>query len=129
MAFTYAIVRTDDTITWYKDDKAPDYDTINAAVGGWLEGVPVRDVTAYINEEGKLKGLPQNKTATALAHRDEAIYPHDYIAGDMFVAGPLDEDGDITSLSEHWVADTMFYMNTLQVQEIVTKSYSGSQEG
>lgn len=129
MAFIYAIVRTDNTITWYERDSAPEYDAINAAVGGWLEGVPVRDVTAYVNEEGKLNSLPRNEIATALAHRDKAIYPHDYIAGDMFVAGPLDEEGEITSLSKDWVADTMFYMNTLQVQELVTKSYNGSQEG
>lgn len=117
MEFTYAIIHTNDTITWHTRDSAPEYDAMNAAVGGWLGGVPVEGVTAYVNEEGKLKGLSPNRIATALAHRDNAIYPIDYIAGDMFVAGPLDEEGDITPLSAQWVADTMLYMNTITPQE------------
>ena len=38
-----------------------------------------------IDEEGKLKNYPINKTATGLAHLNEAIYPHDCIVGDALL--------------------------------------------
>jgi Domain of unknown function (DUF3846) len=41
---------------------------LNAAVGGLIECVTLRICHLYCDEEGKLKGLPVNKAATALAH-------------------------------------------------------------
>lgn len=38
-----------------------------------------------IDEEGKLKNLPFNKIATEIAHKDEAIYDVDYIAGNVVI--------------------------------------------
>lgn len=38
-----------------------------------------------IDEEGKLKNYPINKTATDLAHLNEVIYPHDCIVGDALL--------------------------------------------
>jgi hypothetical protein len=101
--FTYAIIYANGTDSVFMSENAPDYDTLNKAVGGWLEGVALVGVTAYVNEEGKLKGLPVNALATRLAHRDEAIYPQDTINGDMIVLGPLDDEGDSTSLSDEWI--------------------------
>ena len=56
-------------------------------LGGWLEivllkGWPGEMVHAYIDEEGKLKGLPVNQLATDLAH-----VPGDVIAGPMVILG------------------------------------------
>ena len=44
-----------------------------------------------IDEEGKLKKLEVNKIATSLAHLNEAIYPSDYIAGDILLIDDIDE--------------------------------------
>ena len=101
--FTYAIIYANGTDSVFMSEGAPDYDTLNKAVGGWLEGVPLVGVTAYVNEEGKLMGLPVNALATRLAHRDEAIYLSDTINGDMIVLGPLDDEGESTSLSDEWI--------------------------
>lgn len=101
--FMYAIIRADGTHTVGMAETVPAYEVLKAAVGGWLEGVPLEGVTAYVNEEGKLLGMPVNALATRLAHRDEAIYPHDTINGDMIVLGTLDDDGECTSLSDEWV--------------------------
>jgi hypothetical protein len=38
-----------------------------------------------IDEEGKIKNFPTNKIATNIAHLNEAIYPHDYIVGDVLL--------------------------------------------
>lgn len=101
--FIYAVIKSDDTITLHEAHSAPEYDTISAAVGGWIEGVALEGVTAYVNEEGKLQGLSPNKIATILAHEDQAIMPADYIAGDMIVFGPLDDDGEVTTLSSDFI--------------------------
>jgi hypothetical protein len=38
-----------------------------------------------IDEEGKLKNYPINKTVTSIAHLNEVIYPHDCIVGDALL--------------------------------------------
>lgn len=105
--FMYAIIRADDTIDMLGTDTQPSYDQIVQHVGGLLEGVAIQNTTSYINEEGKIMGLPVNKIATVLAHADEAIMPSDHICGDMVVFGPLDEDGEITSLHSTFVPRLM----------------------
>jgi len=44
-----------------------------------------------IDEEGKLKNLEVNKIATSLAHLNEAIYPSDFIVGDVLLIDDIDE--------------------------------------
>jgi hypothetical protein len=44
-----------------------------------------------IDEEGKLKNLQINKSATSIAHLHEAIYPHDFIVGDVLLIDDIDE--------------------------------------
>lgn len=47
-----------------------------------------------LDEEGKLKNLSMNQTATEMAHEFEAIYPSDYICGDVILiedAGEFDD--------------------------------------
>ena len=76
------------------------YDDLkNALNGGYLEGITLtEDSMAYIDEEGKLKGLPSNEKATALMkeliHKDgRVMLPGDYISGTMIIVGTLDEKG------------------------------------
>jgi hypothetical protein len=53
------------------DSESSGYNEIRANLdGGWLEAVPLpphrTGITAYCDEEGKLKGLPVNLVASAL---------------------------------------------------------------
>lgn len=105
--FMYAIIKTDDTADIIAANSRPEYDAISAAVGGYIEGVPLEGVTAYINEEGKLNGLSLNRIATIIAHEDQAIMPTDYIVGDMIVFGPLDDEGEVTSLPSNFIPGLM----------------------
>jgi hypothetical protein len=77
-------------------------DGLQAAVGGWIEYVPTeQDVTLYCNEEGKIEGLPANRVATAAF--GQLIQPHDYLAGDVVIIGPQDDEGNDTDLDvELW---------------------------
>lgn len=91
------------------EDVVVDLPYLNAAVGGYIEAVAVREVlvadqagrgarapaafTVYLNEEGKLDGLPLNLRATHLAL---ASLGGDVIVGDAVVLGPPDAVGDDT---------------------------------
>lgn len=44
-----------------------------------------------IDEEGKLKKLDINQEATEIAHKNNSIYPSDYIAGDVLLVDDVDE--------------------------------------
>jgi len=79
-------------------------DGLQAAVGGWIEYVPTQlDVTLYCNEEGKIEGLPPNRTATALF--GTMLMQHDYLAGDVVIIGPPDAEGNDTSLdTQAWLS-------------------------
>jgi hypothetical protein len=71
-------------------------------VGGWVEavGIPDTGTSIYLNEEGKLVGLPVNARASRLAHEHHAVRPTDFIVGDVVVVGPVDAQGEETGLSE-----------------------------
>jgi Domain of unknown function (DUF3846) len=72
-------------------------------VGGWIEYVPTEQpVTLYCNEEGKIEGLPLNELATQLF--GQLLMPGDYLAGDIVALGPLDDEGESTSVSEDMLA-------------------------
>lgn len=67
------------------------------AVGGWFEAVDLDDISAsfFVNEEGKVIGLPQNRRATLLwwvNHR--AMHGRDVIMGDTVLIGLPDDEGD-----------------------------------
>lgn len=71
-------------------------------VGGHIETVPLDDppTNMYLNEEGKLDQLPINARATLLLWmHNKAFRYNDYIAGDAFLTGPINEDSTDTSVS------------------------------
>lgn len=92
---------------WSEHEGVPDLDALTAAVGGYVEAVGMTregdDAILWLNEEGKLEGLPRNESATLIAHSFEAIQTADYIAGSAVFTGAPDENGDTTSLPESWV--------------------------
>lgn len=115
--FRYAII-TPESVQEHTVQAQPTYDDLVAIVGGWLEGVPIEGVTAYVNEEGKLMGLSRNPVASQIAHADGAIYPNDWIAGNMIVMGPLDDDGDSTSLHKDWVSNALSTIGINDTEEV-----------
>lgn len=68
----------------------PEASRIREVIGGWLEAVAMPNgCFMYVNEEGKLHGLPQNPRADALVR--EYLRPDDYIVGNAVIFGPPDD--------------------------------------
>lgn len=83
------------------------YDGIKQALNdGWLEAVKVaNDVTAYIDEEGKMKELPYNQKAMEVLTRLINQVPfggQDIIVGPMVLVGFNPETGDDIDVPQ-WV--------------------------
>ena len=76
-------------------------DFLQACVGGYVEVIDFDlfgvSASLWLNEEGKIYGLPYNPAATDLVRGQ--IMPHDYIAGDCVVTGLPDEEGYTTGLT------------------------------
>ena len=64
-------------------------ESMQRLVGGYIQAVyPFDDPVALIcNEEGKLLGLPMNRTL-----RDERGVPYDIVCGTFFLAGIVEDD-------------------------------------
>jgi hypothetical protein len=61
------IYRTDGTVEMIAlNGKKATLETLQKAVGGWIEPVPGTRNRVYANEEGLIRGLPFNATASAL---------------------------------------------------------------
>lgn len=79
----------------------PDYQSINTALGGWIEAVPTDErVTIYVNEEGKLLDLPANPIAYAFWQTVDTYHCtttpgwNDWIAGPAVILGGTDDEGE-----------------------------------
>jgi hypothetical protein len=80
-----------------------DSNAYRSLVGGNLEVLGLDDPPAslYLNEEGKLDGLPFNHRATSLLWMHNPDFRgKDVIYGDSFIVGPVDEDGQELSAPE-----------------------------
>jgi hypothetical protein len=59
---------------------------VQKIVGGYIEVVGLSDGNILVlNEEGKLCGLDENPKATVIAHEHKAMFPHDYIVGNVLI--------------------------------------------
>ena len=76
-----------------------DWKDLGRAVGGWIERAPTPGApfTLYVNEEGKLDGLPLNVRANRLANRYR--YWNDPLVGDAVLVGPPTPAGDDTDFT------------------------------
>jgi len=77
-------------------------------IDGYLEGVSPNTPGspawfAYCDEEGKLKGLPPNLLATALARAAGWRTP-DFLCGPVVFFGPPDHDGNETDVTQEFLA-------------------------
>nr|WP_255499089.1 DUF3846 domain-containing protein [Leucobacter sp. cx-169] len=79
------------------EDPEQTLEILQTAVGGNIEFIDLvaPDANMYLNEEGKLLGLPLNNRATTLARK--SIPMGDFIVGDVVIVGAIDDSGDETS--------------------------------
>ena len=99
-------IRTNGDVEEIEIDKG--LDSMQSAVGGMIEFIPMtKEVHAYIDEEGKLKGKEVNALATmTCCHLNVGVAPGDMILGDMIILGSLNaegqSDGDSHDIPEGW---------------------------
>jgi hypothetical protein len=87
-----------------------------ATVGGWIQPVRLetKGIDLYLNEEGKLDGLPQNPIATALWSEDYGLT--DYIVGNVIITGGVNSEGETVGLTDGQLETLMDY--TRQIERI-----------
>jgi hypothetical protein len=72
------------------------------AVGGWVQAIDINEkVTMWLNEEGKMIGLPRNPIATALWTK--TFGPTDIMVGNAVITGGVDEEGETIGLTDEQV--------------------------
>lgn len=86
-------------------------ESFQSLVGGYIEGLTLtEEVSAYINEEGKLRSLPVNVSGDVIIREllfrsGRHLMPGDVIVGPVvFVGAPDDEEGWDTSVPEDFLA-------------------------
>jgi hypothetical protein len=107
------IIKTDGTKDIVEFEVGGSFDVIKNAVGGYFQviGLPKANVDLWVNEEGKLDGLPQNPIATSI-WVDEYGYT-DVIVGNVIITGGADEMGETLGLSLEQVAKFMNHSREL----------------
>jgi len=86
-------------------------EALQAFVGGYIEAAPCDDrVTIWVNEEGKLNGLPRNRVAEMVWRLFDSygcLASGDWLAGNVLITGPADERGRTTDIPEELVEPIM----------------------
>lgn len=72
-----------------------DLETMQGLVGGWLEALSLgQGAVMYLNEEGKILGLPLNTAANRIvALANPGLAPGDFIVGQVIILGDTAPDG------------------------------------
>lgn len=93
------IVKVDGSREIVEFEKGNSYDVLSKAVGGYIECVSFADnLDMWVNEEGKLIGLPVNDYGTVFW---QSIYgATDVICGDIIFTGGVDSEGETLGLSD-----------------------------
>lgn len=96
-----AVIKTDGTLERLDlSDPKQELTSLQGAVGGYVQVIELSDTMAmWVNEEGKLAGLPYNGIATALWEARFGVGT-DVIMGNAVFTGTPDEDGDTQTISE-----------------------------
>lgn len=83
-----------------------EYETLYEAVNGLVELVSLnRDIDMWLNEEGKLLGLPINSIATLIW--EQVFAKTDIIAGNVIITGGADDEGNTIGLSDESITEVM----------------------
>jgi hypothetical protein len=101
------------------------YETLREAVGGYIERVSVMTpefpqedappptvIDLWVNEEGLLRGLPENPLVTALAQA--CGWPGDLLVGDCIITSGVSEDGETRPLDDLQMAVVFSFFSTMQ---------------
>ena len=97
------IVKVDGSREIVEFEKGKSYDVLSKAVGGYIELVRLADnLDMWVNEEGKLMGLPVNEYGTVFWTN---LYgATDVICGDIIFTGGSDEEGETLGLNDDEIA-------------------------
>jgi len=92
------LVKSDMQLSVIDFDESNSYEIIKEAVGGWIDCVRLPDYHCdmWINDEGKLEGLPANPIGSVLY----STLGGDWIAGDIIITGGIDDEGNTIGLSD-----------------------------
>jgi hypothetical protein len=106
-------ISAEDAVTLVaNDDEFVGYKTLSDAVGGMIEAVSLPSgMTLWVNEEGKLNGLPVNRVATELLTR-EFGQKFDTIVGNAIITGGADDEGETLGLTNDQVATLVANLGT-----------------
>ncbi len=91
-------------ISFHDIEKGPGYlEALQELVAGDIQSVTLARyaMTMYVNEDGKLEGLPANHRATVLSNWAAAVRADDIIGGDVVLTGPVDGAGDDTPIVDN----------------------------
>lgn len=82
-----------------QETEVADWRTLGELVGGWIEIAPTpgSPFTMYVNEEGKIDGLPFNEQADAIANRYRNW--RDPLVGPAVLCGPPTSAGEDTEFT------------------------------
>lgn len=97
------VIRTDNTMEFIDSNG---YQDIMNAVGGLIQAVYFGDNSyfCYVNEEGKLIGLPENKIATSLWYDSgQRIQIGDFLAGNAIFFGGIDFEGNDVDIEDDFI--------------------------
>ncbi|CAB4129738.1 Protein of unknown function DUF3846 [uncultured Caudovirales phage] len=110
------IIHTNGSKSVVEFNEETEYDVLSGAVGGYIERVTMRnEVDMWVNEEGKLNGLPQNPIATAIWQ--DSYGNTDVIVGDVIFTCDSDTEGNILGLSEAQIEELLAYNSRLWTME------------
>ena len=107
------ILKTNNTVEVEQDtEEFVSYATLSRAVGGMIEAVTLPNgLTLWVNEEGKMDGLPVNDYATRLFVSAFGAGV-DIIVGNAIVTGGTDDEGETLGLTNEQIKslvnDTLF---------------------
>lgn len=84
------------------EEITPDLDTLQKLVGGYIEAAPTDgSVTVYVNEEGKVYGLPINEVGTRLYYKLAPFMEGvDILVGTIVILGAPDDEGEDTPVPD-----------------------------
>lgn len=106
------IIKTDGTVerVTLSGDGSEEFAMIQKAVEGWVQRVPLEDYTLlmWLNEEGKIHGLPHNPLAQRLWDKDWGA-GIERIVGNVVITGDDSDEGETGGLPEG-VADRLVSM-------------------
>jgi hypothetical protein len=93
-------ITTDGTIEELDLSGENSLQTLQTAVGGWVQAIDLDDeLTMWLNEEGKLVGLPHNPYAQFAW--DKRFGAHtDYMVGDAVFTGGTGDEGETLGLDQ-----------------------------